>query len=149
MWLWVMLLAAMGWGQKSCTSWHNCPPCGNGTFEVDLLALLSTEVAKQPAALSFFLNVRQAVKTIKSFGAVKSDDLYFLHTTVSYLCCYTLEQYQSVIFPALEAVAWRPLNVSFGQAVCNLDSATNNPPANTTSLILLLDDQSQRQLGER
>ena len=145
----VLLLLTVCLGQQPCTRWHNCPPCGNGTSEVDLLAFLSTEAATQPASLAYFLNVRKALEIIKSFGAVHSDDLFFLHTTVSYLCCYLPLQYTDAIFPALDAVAWPPLNVSFGAAVCNLDSATNDPPANTTSIILLLDEQSQQQLGER
>ncbi len=146
MWVIALLLAAC-WAQESCTTWHNCPPCGNSTVEVDLLAFLSSEAEKQPASLTYFLNVRKALEIIKSFGPVHSDDLFFLHSTVSYLCCYQPAQYTGTIFPALDAVAWPPLNVSFARAVCNLDRATNNPPANTTSIILLLDEQSQQQIG--
>ncbi len=147
MWLVVLLCGSLA-AAAPCTSWHNCPPCGNGTVEVDLLAFLSTEAAKQPAADAFFLNVRKAVAIAKSFGALKSDDLLFLHSTMSYLCCYEPRVFTETVFPALDAVRWPPVNVSFATVVCNFDNATNTPPANTTSLILLLSDEAQKQMGK-
>ena len=71
--------------QAQCTSWHNCLRCDNSTIEVDMLAFLSVE--EQEAAVAYFEQIRAAVELAKTFGKLHSDDLFFLHTTVQYLCC--------------------------------------------------------------
>jgi hypothetical protein len=119
----VVLAVAFGSHDGMCTSWHNCLQCRNDTIEVDLLAFLSLE--DQASALAYFENVRDAVKLARTMGRLHSDDLFYLHTTVAYLCCYRAEEYEQVIVPALRSVPWSPFNVSFARVVCNYDNATN------------------------
>jgi hypothetical protein len=116
-------LFVVGVSTPLCSSWHNCLKCQNGTIEVDMLAFLSVE--DQSSALAYFENVHRAVELAKSFGPLHSDDQFFLHTTVQYLCCYSLDDVNKKVVPALRSVPWQPFNVSFAEVVCNYDNATN------------------------
>ncbi len=64
-----------------------------------------------------------------------------------YLCCYGVDDYVQRVFPAIESVAWSPFRITFDRLVCNFDNSTNGANATTTSLILLLSQQSSWQLG--
>ncbi len=48
---------------------------------------------------------------------------------------------------AIESVRWKPFNVTFDRLVCNFDNSTNRPTATTTSTIILLSSETQREMG--
>lgn len=130
----------------TCTKWTNCPvSCTNGTSEVDLLSFLV--MSDQPAALAFFRNAHKAIEIIRSFGDVVDDDLLYLHTTIAYLCCYGDNDYNTLIFPALHSVVFSAFNITFNTALhCNYDYYTNHDNATTSSLVVLLSNETQQQL---
>jgi len=124
----VAILAA----PPSCDQRGYCPTnCTRpGAAESDGFAILL-------AHLELLGNIGKAVDIMRSFPGVNSDDRLDIHTTFLYLCCVTQTELSSKVFPALDSVAWAPINISYSKAVCNKDG----------SIILMADDMSQAALG--
>jgi len=97
---------------------------------------LSLDAALPPPPPSLG-NIGRAVDIARSFPGVTSDDRLDIHVTFEYLCCVTLGELLAKVYPALDAVRWAPVNVSFSRAICNVDG----------SIILAADDASQAALG--
>jgi hypothetical protein len=151
LYLLLQVLDARSHEAAECTSWSNCPfTCpGNRSnlIESDTLAMLAWPFHFQDSAKAFLNNVASAITILRAFGSLISSDKYYLHTTMQYLCCYSTSDYEQKIVPALNAVKWTPFNVTYDRLVCNFDNATNGPTTTTVSLILLLSERSQTQLG--
>lgn len=81
-------------------------------------------------------NIDAAVAIAKRFPGLKTDDDLDIHTSWMYLCCLTLDEHIRAA-AALGAVKWAPVNISYSQAICNVDG----------SLILMADEASQAALG--
>jgi hypothetical protein len=142
--LWVVRLLAIVTAASSSSantpaaSASNCSPLPycptsctrQGGIETDGLALL---VAHE----ELVANVGKAVKIARSFPGVQTDDALDVHITFEYICCVTLEEIVGKVFPALDAVEWAPINVSYSEAICNVDG----------SIILAVDDASQAALS--
>ena len=82
-------------------------------------------------------NIGRAVDIARSFPGVISDDALDIHVSFMYLCCMTVDDLRTKVYPALDAVKWAPFNISFSRAICNRDG----------SIILALDDASQATMG--
>lgn len=130
----------------TCLSRHNCPK--DCALNSAIVALLADRL--DGPSLSYWESIRKAVKIIKSFSnhGVKYDDQLFLHSTIMYPCCYSVEDYEQIIYPAIEQVQWEPFNISFDKAVCNYDNSTNTGTNVTTmSIILLCNNETQIRLS--
>jgi hypothetical protein len=116
----------------TCDQRGYCPPtCTRpGATEADGFALLD-------AHLELLTSIGRAVDIMRSFPGVNTDDRLDIHTTFQYLCCVTIEELIGKVYPALDAVKWAPVNVSYSHAVCNKDG----------SIILMADAASQAALG--
>lgn len=131
-----------------CRSQPDCPvaACPAGQSEADLMAFLS--VRDTPGRRHLFDNIARALEILQSFGKLFSNDLLDLHTTVMYLCCYSLAQYEHTLFPAIDAVSWQPVNVTFDRLVCNYNPPANSTlPITTSSIILLLSPSSHASMN--
>jgi len=127
------LLAASGAAAPAtCDQRGYCPAsCARaGATEADGLALLDGH-------LELLANIGRAVDVMRSFPGVATDDRLDIHTTFQYICCVTVEELVTKVFPALDSVRWAPVNISYSRAVCNKDG----------SIILMADDASQAALG--
>lgn len=116
----------------SCSQLGYCPTnCTRpGATETDGLTLLDDRA-------ELVASVGRAVKIARTFPGVTSDDALVVHVSFQYICCVTTDEIVGKVFPALDAVKWAPVNVSFSSAICNKDG----------SIILAVDDASQAALG--
>lgn len=126
------LVAAAAAAPASCDQRGYCPAnCTRpGATETDGLALLLADSA-------LVASVGKAVSIMRNYPGVTSDDALDVHTTFMYICCVTDAEITGKVFPALDAVAWAPVSVSYGHAICNADG----------SIILYADDATQRAMG--
>jgi len=115
-----------------CSPLRYCPAnCSRaGAVETDGLALLDAHFA-------LLGSVGAAVDVARTFPGVLTDDRLDIHLTFEYLCCVTRDEIVAKVFPALDAVQWAPVDVSFSEAICNVDG----------SIILAADAPSQAALG--
>jgi len=116
----------------SCDQRSYCPAsCARpGAAETDGLALLVAD-------LPLLGSIGRAVDVMRRYPGVTSDDRLDIHTTFMYICCVTQTEITEKIFPALDSVAWAPVNISYSRAVCNEDG----------SIILMADDASQAAMA--
>ena len=70
-------------------------------------------------------NIAHAVDIMHSYPGVISDDRRHSHVTFMYLCCVTQDDSSSKIYPALDAVKWKPINVSFDKVSFSKESISN------------------------
>ena len=127
------LLAASGAAAPAtCDQRGYCPTsCAHpGATEADGLALLDGH-------LELLAHIGRAVDVMRSFPGVATDDRLDIHTTFQYICCVTVEELVTKVYPALDSVQWAPVNISYSRATCNRDG----------SVILMADDASQAALG--
>jgi hypothetical protein len=127
-----LLAASVSAAPATCDQRGYCPAsCARaGATEADGLALLDGH-------LELLANIGRAVDVMRSFPGVATDDRLDIHTTFQYICCVTVEELVTKVFPALDSVRWAPVNISYSRAVCNKDG----------SIILMADDASQAALG--
>jgi hypothetical protein len=125
------LVTALG-APATCDQRGYCPSTctRSGATETDGLALLDAHV-------ELLANIGRAVDIMRTFPGVNTDDRLDIHTTFQYLCCVTPSELLTKVFPALDAVQWAPVNISYSRAVCNKDG----------SIILMADEPSQAALG--
>ncbi len=123
----------------TCTAWQNCiDSCSvskNGRWDDDTIAALGSWG-------SYANHANAAISIMNRYPGVISTDATFLHTTIQYLCCYDLLTYEKFVSVISNSV-WQPINITFGQAVCNSDAGANNH----TSIIVLYDEPSQQAMS--
>ena len=98
----------------SCSQLGYCPTnCTRpGATETDGLTLLDDRA-------ELVASVGRAVKIARTFPGVTSDDALVVHVSFQYICCVTTDEIVGKVFPALDAVKWAPVNVSFSKPVTN------------------------------
>jgi len=116
----------------NCTGWHNCPGgCGFGDWS-------DTTIASIGRWKSLNNNCNKAIDIMEKHKGVTSTDRGVIHTSLQYLCCYSIVTYTKWI-DIMSSYSWASVNVTFDQAVCNMD----NNDSDHTSIIVLMDQASQ------
>eukprot|EP01112_Ceratiomyxa_fruticulosa_P015089 TRINITY_DN439_c0_g1_i1.p1 TRINITY_DN439_c0_g1~~TRINITY_DN439_c0_g1_i1.p1 ORF type:complete len:233 (-),score=23.51 TRINITY_DN439_c0_g1_i1:133-831(-) len=125
---------------QNCTSYTNCPAhaCNETQYNTDIIIFLELTMNKK--GFQQFDNASKvALKIMGSEpGVITNDDLIF-HTTLQYLCCYDIVQYNKVI-NVISKIQWKPFNITFGSAFCNFGG---DGDASDNSIIIGLDAPSQ------
>ncbi len=126
-----LIFASVG-AAPLCSQLPYCPSnCTRpGATETDGFTILDTH-------LELLSNIGKAVDIMRSFPGVTTDDRLDIHVSFQYICCVTIDEIVTKVFPAIDSVKWAPMNVSFSQAICNMDG----------SIILAVDDASQAALA--
>eukprot|EP01119_Soliformovum_irregulare_P010091 TRINITY_DN2466_c0_g1_i1.p1 TRINITY_DN2466_c0_g1~~TRINITY_DN2466_c0_g1_i1.p1 ORF type:complete len:193 (+),score=2.69 TRINITY_DN2466_c0_g1_i1:171-749(+) len=78
---------------------------------------------------------------LNSYGGVYTDDKWFMHMTLQYLCCYGLSTYVEMV-EALSTYQWKPFSLRFAKVICNYGGVGFG----SNSIIVLLDDESQNEM---
>jgi len=126
-----------------CTNRTNCGnySCNFFQYSNDYITLLFAKSGR-PAFDQFYKNLKTAVDIMRSFPGVITDDYYYPHMTIEYMCCYSLVQYleiQSII----NSYSWQPFNLTFKSVVCNNGGSG---VSEWVSLIILLDAASEKRM---
>jgi len=75
---------------------------------------------------------------MEKYPGIKSTDRGVIHTSLQYLCCYGLGEYNKYI-AVVNSFPWASVNVTYSRAVCNSDGGDEDH----NSLIVLMDGPSQ------
>jgi len=120
---------------NNCTAWHNCPGgCNIGDWS-------DTTIASIGRWASLNSNCDKAIDIMEKYNGVESTDRGVIHTSIQYLCCYSIITYTKWI-SVMENYGWESVNVTFDRAVCNMD----NNDSDHTSIIVLMDQASQTKM---
>jgi len=132
----VFVLAASSVEANNCTAWENCPGgCGFGDWS-------DTTIASIGRWKSLSDNCDKAIDIMEKHSGVESTDRGVIHTSLQYLCCYSIVTYTKWIDVINTYGSWASVNVTFDKAVCNMD----NNDSDHTSIIVLMDAQSQQKM---
>jgi len=123
-------------GSNSCTNHTNCHKCSHWyEFESDILILLEEFD-------EFRNNMIDAIDIMKQYDGVITDDDLLLHSTLQYYCCYSFDDYIRIA-EILDDYKWKPFNLTFSTAVCNLGG---DGISSWNSIIVRLDDEGQTRM---
>jgi len=125
-----------------CYNNTNCDAkCGLLDYNNDVIALLA--IGDSTGYQEYKASANKAIAIMKQYPGVLTNDDDILHMTLQYLCCLSVVEYTKAI-EVMGAIKWAPLQIKFGQAVCNYGG---DGGANYTSFIVYLDDESQKSVG--
>ena len=87
-----------------------------------------------------FDNFLKAISILESFGPLKSKDLFDIHVSFQYLCCYNLADYEKII-KIYKSVPWKPFKISLSKVVCIKSG-------DTISIVALVNNNTQNILAK-
>jgi len=127
-------------GNPQCTNRSNCfnYSCGFFEYSNDFITILGDK-GGHPGFDEFYKSLGTAISIMRKHSGVITDDYYFPHMTIQYMCCYDLLQYEDII-GVINDFKWQPFNLTFDRVVCNNGG---DGISEFISFIVLLDQESQ------